>query len=932
MRPIIIFILAFCNFNLFSQELPPIQNFTPKEYNGEYQNWGISQSSSKNIYVANHTSLLEFDGTRWHRYNLPSSSIIRSIKVVNDHIYVGSYREFGFWTKDETGQLLYTSLSERLKMPLSEDEEFWDILALDHWVLFQSLDRIYIYDQLEDNFKVIEANSAKANLNLVKGKVYFQKAKQGLFTIENGVPILVDDHPILANRSIIGIYDLGEELLIVTEDAHFYRYDFESLSPWSIDLDLLNVKLYSSIRLNDGSYVLGSISNGFYHVSSGGRLIRNINQAKGLNNNTVLSLFEDMDHNLWLGLDNGISVINLYSPFNEYTDKLGNIGLVYAALNHNGYLYLGTNQGLFYRREDTSEEFKLVRGTEGQVWNLQLVDSTIFCGHNSGTFVVNENRATLVSDFPGTWGVKPIRSNPDLILQGNYNGLSVLEKKTGSWQLRNTIEDFSISSRFFEIVDSLEIVVNHEQKGLYHIELDNNLERPKKVVNKEPVGHSSNIFMFKNQLYYKTYTGVYTLKNRLNEITLDSTLTQMIFAEDGNPISIIIPDTTGQKLWFFTENGIKYISQSTLSGKLSTSKIPIPSTLRSNLGVSGFENISRIADNEYLIGSSNGYVTLDLDRVTSITNTIKINAIYYGDYRNASTKISPQSVGEFTYSNNNIKFEYGVTEFDKYTEVRYQHKLEGIYNEWSEWSEVPETTFKNLPFGEYSFRVRAMVGNVPTENMASYEFSIARPWHLSNSAIVVYVLALSLLFILVHRLYKRYYRKKQESLIKKNEKELERRKLQEKERIAQILNDKLQDEIENKNRELAISTMSILKKNKFLSHLKSQLNSISDKGRSIKTVIKEIDQNINSEDDWKFFEDAFNNADKDFLKRIKSKHGDLTNNDLRLCAYLRLNLSSKEIAPLLNISVKSVEMKRYRLRKKFNLPHQNNLTDYILNF
>jgi len=68
-----------------------------------------------------------------------------------------------------------------------------------------------------------------------------------------------------------------------------------------------------------------------------------------------------------------------------------------------------------------------------------------------------------------------------------------------------------------------------------------------------------------------------------------------------------------------------------------------------------------------------------------------------------------------------------------------------------------------------------------------------------------------------------------------------------------------------------------------------------------------------------------------FLKKIKSLHPELTPNDLKLCAYLRLNLSSKEIGPLLNISVKSVEIKRYRLRKKKDLAREANLTLYILN-
>ena len=123
--------------------------------------------------------------------------------------------------------------------------------------------------------------------------------------------------------------------------------------------------------------------------------------------------------------------------------------------------------------------------------------------------------------------------------------------------------------------------------------------------------------------------------------------------------------------------------------------------------------------------------------------------------------------------------------------------------------------------------------------------------------------------------------------------------------------------------------MSMLKKNKFLSRLKFELKKIESSPK-IKTVINTIDRNLNNQDDWKFFEQAFNNADKDFLRKVKKTHPELTNNDLRLCAYLRLNLSSKEIAPLLNISLSSVEIKRYRLRKKMNLSRNQGLTDHIL--
>ncbi|MFD2834132.1 LuxR C-terminal-related transcriptional regulator [Gramella sp. AN32] len=123
--------------------------------------------------------------------------------------------------------------------------------------------------------------------------------------------------------------------------------------------------------------------------------------------------------------------------------------------------------------------------------------------------------------------------------------------------------------------------------------------------------------------------------------------------------------------------------------------------------------------------------------------------------------------------------------------------------------------------------------------------------------------------------------------------------------------------------------MSIVKRNEVLRNIKKELKKNTSLS-SDNAVFKLINNNLNSKEDWKLFENAFNQADNDFFARVKEKHPELNNNDLKFCAYLRLNLSSKEIAPLLNISPKSVEVRRYRLRKKLDLSHEMNLTDYVL--
>ena len=183
--------------------------------------------------------------------------------------------------------------------------------------------------------------------------------------------------------------------------------------------------------------------------------------------------------------------------------------------------------------------------------------------------------------------------------------------------------------------------------------------------------------------------------------------------------------------------------------------------------------------------------------------------------------------------------------------------------------------------------------------------------------------------LIINRVFVRYYRNQRDKLIDDNKKKMELSQLESKQVIMKLRNDRLRNELESKNRELATTAMSLINKNELLLGIKHDLMQMGDKA-SRDEVIKLVNNNLNNNSDWEFFKEAFNNADKDFLNKIKNKHPELTANDLKFCAFLRLNLSSKEIAPLLNISVRSVEIKRYRLRKKMKLEHSDNLIDYIL--
>lgn len=930
-RKLILFVLLI-SFLGYSQELPPIVKYTPVIYNAGNQNWMASQDKNHIMYFANNEGLLEYNGSLWTLYKSPNETIIRSVKVIDGLIYTGSYMDFGYWKRLTNGRLTYFSLSNKIKDKIIDDEQFWNILNFDKWVVFQSLNRIYIYDLESKKIKIITPNNSITKIFKTESAIYFQVYNEGLFEIENGKSKLVSEDLIFKNNKIVNVFQDESGLIIHTQTNGFYRLIKNSISKFvtSADLELNYTSIYSSYQLNNGNYAVGTISDGIFIISKSGKIEYHISQTNGLSNNTVLSLFEDFDKNLWIGLDNGINCINLQSPVKSFSDETGKLGTVYASILFQGKLYVGTNQGLFYKRFESNDSFQFVNGTKGQVWSLFVNQETLFCGHDSGTFIIENNTSKCIFSQSGTWKFQTI-SNTNLLLQGNYYGISVLEKKNNQWFFRNKIAGFDYSSKYFELSANNEIYVSHEYKGIFKFKTDNNFTKSGKIIklNYPKKGKNASLIKYNNVLYYAYKEGVYKL-NKLNKTFEKDSLLSRIFTKDEYTSGKMIVDKSN-KIWFFSKNYIYYYYRNKLDYKLKQNTIPIPSKFTNSL--TGYENITQLNDSNYIIGTTDGYYTINLNDLSFKNNTVFISTVSVNKLNQKGKDISILDQGELHYDENNIAFNYSVAEYNKYINAEYQYKLEGFQDNWSMWSAKSSINFKNLSPGDYKFIVRSKIANSNLENSAIYKFTILKPWYLTNFTLFIYFLGLIYLAFWINKRYKNYYQKQRVKLIEENNLLLEIKELENEQQLMKLRNDQLSLDVDAKNKELAFSTMSLIKKDELLTLIKDDLKKTTDEGNksmSIKSVISTITKNINHEDSWNIFKDAFDTVDKDFLKKLKNLHPLLTPNDLRLCAYLRLNLSSKEIAPLLNISVRSVEIKRYRLRKKMNLNHENGLAEYIL--
>lgn len=916
---------------LFAQEFPPIIKYSSSVYGAGNQNWMISQDDKNYLYFANNDGLLEYNGTNWQLYPGPNGTIIRSVKVIGNNVYTGSYMNFGYWTRNANGKLKYTSLSDSIKNKILDDEQFWNILKYDQWILFQSLNRIYIYDTKTKKFKIVAPRNGVVKSFSQKNAIYFQTMKEGLFEIESGEAKLVSDHPILKKFTIANVFTTDEGLILQTQLDGIYKLVGNSLTRIVTDIDseLKSDFVYSSQRLKDGSFALGTVSNGVFILTDKGKLRYHLSQRKGLSNNTALSLFEDRDQNLWIGLDNGINCINVQSPVHSFTDDTGALGTVYASAVYNGMLYIGTNQGLFCKPTESNADFKFINGTKGQVWSLFKYDNTLFCGHDSGTFIVSNDTARPIFSASGSWKFESVPNHPNLLLQGNYFGLSVLEKINNQWVFKNKIHGFDYSSRYFEITKNLEIYVSHEYKGIFRLKPDASFSKTNGFyAYKNPEkGQSASLTTFNNHIYYAYKGGIFKLNPKTRLFEKDSLLSS-IFEKDEYTSGKLIVDNSN-KIWLFSKNYIHYFSASKLSNQLKQNIIPIPSSLTNSM--LGYENITQISKSTYLIGTTDGYYTLNIDDLSFKNYNVLITDITTNKQNETFNNAAIYHEGSFHSNENNITLNYTVPEYNKYINSEYQYLLEGFQNEWSEWSTKATANFKNLPPGKYTFKVRAKYANTILPNIAVYNFEVLKPWYRTNLALFVYFLLAVAIGYFINKAYRSYYQKQKEKLIEENNLLLEIQELENEQRLMKLRNEQLSQDVDNKNRELAVSTMSLNSKNELLAFIKEDLKKTAQNDSSnIKSVISTINKNITEEDSWNVFKEAFDNADKDFLKRIKQMHPALTPNDLRLCAYLRLNLSSKEIAPLFNISVRSVEIKRYRLRKKMDLQHENGLVEYIL--
>ncbi len=907
-----------------------IVNYTRQEYHSGNQNWQMVQSREGWMYFANNKGLLEFDGSNWHTYPLPGNAKVRSVCAVDGAIYVGALGQFGRFVRTSKGRLAY----ERLSEPVEKIGQLnvWNIHHLGHDTYFQCDTAVYVNDT-RHSIKDPHGLSYSA---VVYNRLYVTTSS-GIYVYTGQKFIPLQGIDIRQTSAIVAMLPYEGHILLVSREKGLFLYGDNKLeSVHTAASSFVNQKQLSCAAISGHLLVLGTIHDGVILLNMQTGQTEQISIGNGLQSKTVLSAYFDTDHNLWLGLDNGIDCIPLDSPLRFLNSRQSPVGNGSCSIDYHDKLYLGTNQGLYQMKGD---DIRFIEGTGSQVLCLDTIGGQLFCGGRHFFLMMEGDRITRY-DQRGVWGVRSLGYRDDVLIVATYWGLQLMRRQGNQWVLGEYVKGADISAKTFFLEEGSGAVwVANKEKGLFRLMLSEDLTQvsSKRCYNSAQLPKGDNVCIAKidGEMVIASHNGLFRYNATKDCLESFSELEDRL--EGHRAYTYLYQDKKG-RLWYATDGTLHVMSGKENNGFLNDCLIE------------DFENICFTENGtKTIIGTEDGFALLRLDRLTRPTGTTRpitpfIRGIYIGNYADTLYYGCEQPV-RIAWRDNSLRLSYSANNFDPTKTVQYSYWLEGSAEQtWSPYSRHQNKEYTNLREGDYTFHLRIIMPELDQPVETSFSFTILPPWYRTWWAYILY----SLIVLAVGYLaYLRLLKSRQKLVAKKNEQiQVQEEQIQEQEeQIATLREEKLKIELHAREQELVSSRMNVVRKNEMLLDIKKTAVSLNNalpssaeiKKSELLTTIKrrvtrligQIDTNIEHDEDLEAFKDSFDSIHHQFLQILDERYPTLTHKEKMLCAYIRMNLLSKEIAPLLNISTRGVEISRYRIRQKLGLDSKDSLTKFL---
>ncbi len=930
--------------------VPIIQAFPKEISKAGSQNWDMVQDKLGIMYFANNDGMLAYDGTTWTIFPLPNYTIVRSLAIDdNGIIYAGGQNEFGRYIPNEKGEWKFESLKHLIPDDFQNFADVWGIEITSDGIFFMASEKLF---QLKEDKISVFTKGTINFLSQIDDKIYIQDFQSGLYSFSQNQLKKIPNSEIFIGQAIAAFAKMGDKNLIATYHKGFYEKTSIGFKKWETDADEFIQKnhIKSAINVIGNRIVVATDFGGLLFFNEQGQHLFHFHKGNGLLNNNILTLFSDRSQNLWVGLLNGLNYIHTNSPFTRiFPDKeLDAVGFVTKI--HDGKIYFGTNKGLYvgnWKQQYSpleSIDFQLVKNTKGQVWGLDIVDNELIVAHANGAMKVKNGIAELFFNKTGIWNFKKLNSHPDLRIAGGYFNVSIFREENGVYQLLPDFTQLNESSRFVEEDQKGNIWMSHPYRGIFKITPNNTFTDSKiELLGKKqglPSYLLNHLFKINNEIIFSGEHGAYTY-NYKTERFEEYAIFDDIFGRK-NKIRRLF-ETPDKNIWFVTQDefGILDIDDKGLEKKINKIVFPffkkelnqgfesIYPYDKDNVFISNDKGFIHYHPNDYLTMDTTFQVLINEIMVTTQGDSIISKGLFYNENKinNIQTK---DQIKTLAHHLNDWYFSFSATDFVSGEATEFRYYLEGYNEDWSDWNYHKSKEYTNLRPGNYVFHLQGKNNFQIESKVLTYEFNISPPWYASMLAYFIYSLISLLALFSIIRIYRRKYfglKVENEQVVKESELA-----------IGRLKAEKTELELASKKRELVSTTLNLVKKNETITQIKDRLIEIkkeastSPLNQKIQKLIQKLQQEEVQDEGWEQVMFHFNQLHREFFQRLKTTYPQLTPKDLKMCAYLRMNLSTKEMTSLLNVTTRGVEASRYRLRKKFGLSKEENLTEFLMQF
>ncbi len=692
--------------------------------------------------------------------------------------------------------------------------------------------------------------------------------------------------------------------------------------------------VYSLYQDRAGTIWIGTFGGGIniYHRSKAkfANYTSKPSHINSLANKSVLSLLEDKGSVVWIGTDGGgLTRFNRKeNSFKHYRHNANAKGSLSSDVvkslyeDKKGNLWVGTYLGglnLYNRLTNTFERINPdVEPPEtsslSNIWfiyedsknNLWL--STL----GNGLCIYNHDKNNVIH-------FKPLSGDGSL---GDYNVISMMEDTDGNLWIGT--EDHGLN------------IYNYKTQKFTSIRHD--------PTNDSSLSNDHAWVLFEDSnknVWIGTAGGGLNLFNKKNGTF------EHLTVEDGLPSNIvsgILEDHQGN-LWITTGKGLTKFNPHKKTFKnydakdgLQSNDFNINATMASKSG-------------ELYIGGANGF---NVFNPSHLQDNSYIPPIVITDFKIFNKHVEVGGFGSIlqkqisetdkitiSYKASVISFKFAALNYISCEKNQYAYIMEGFEDNWNYRNTTREVTYTNLDPGTYIFKIKAANNDgLWNEAGTSIQIIITPPWWKTTWFTLFFVLLVITIIVGVYKIRTRNIRQamRLEKLheLQTKEAQIREERLEHEKAVIELSKSKLESEVQFKNAELATSVMNVVKQNETLLQIKEEVaQAVKEENkealaRQIKRIVKHIDLELKPDQSWNQFEQLFNQIHENFLQKLKERFPELTSRDLKLCAYLRMNLNSKEIAPLLSLSVRGVEDLRYRVRKKMGLDTSVNLAEFVL--